>query len=331
MKIKVKQYIDNCVKCLSNTIASGKAEGEMEITDIVPIPMHTVHADHFGPLQLTVKKYKYILVIVDAYTKFVWLYPCKSTTTDEVITHLSSLIDLFGCPERLISDRGTSFSSNNFACFSREKETKHIMTAVASPWANGTVERVNRFLKSTLLKVIDNPGDWINKLGKVQYILNNTYHKSINTTPSMLLLGYDQKNTLDKEFRNYLDELTLVDKNIEKERSDLRDTAKLVNRAVQEYNKEQYDRRHKKPTKYKEGDFVLIKVLQHKPGINQKLAPKFKGPYQIKRVLKKNRYVVADIPGYNITQKPLNTILSSDKIKPWIKIADIASPNSNDL
>jgi len=38
--------------------------------------------------------------------------------------------------------------------------------------------------------------------------------------------------------------------------------------------------------------------------------------------LKKNRFVVTDVPGYNITSKPYNTILSADKIKPWIRIAD---------
>jgi len=73
---------------------------------------------------------------------------------------------------------------------------------------------------------------------------------------------------------------------------------------------------------YKPGDLVLIKVLHYKPGTNKKLAPKFKGPYQIKAVLNNNRYVVTDIPGYNITQKPLNTIMSSDKLKPWIRLPE---------
>lgn len=36
----------------------------------------------------------------------------------------------------------------------------------------------------------------------------------------------------------------------------------------------------------------------------------------------KNRYVVTDIPGYNNThtQKPLNTIMFLDKLKPWIRV-----------
>lgn len=108
----------------------------------------------------------------------------------------------------------------------------------------------------------------------------------------------------------------------EQARAGVRDQAQIVNLAMQEYNKMQYDKRHKKPTKYKKGDLVLIKVLQYKPGTNKKLLPKFKGPYQIKAVLKKNRFVVTNAPGCNITQKPLNTILSSDKIKPWIRVSE---------
>lgn len=71
MKIKVKQYIENCVKCLSYSIASGKMEGKLEIVETKHLPMHTVHIDHFGPLEETKNGYKFILIIVDAYTKYV--------------------------------------------------------------------------------------------------------------------------------------------------------------------------------------------------------------------------------------------------------------------
>lgn len=171
-------------------------------------------------------------------------------------------------------------------------------------------------------KVTNDPEDWKNLVGRTQFIINNTLNKSINSTPSKMLLGYDQRQNYDNELKALIERLTEIDVDIERERTEIRDSAQIVNRALQDYNKTQYDKRHKKPTKYKKGDLVLIKVLQYKPGTNQKLLPKFKGPYQIKAVLKKNRFVVADIPGYNLTQKPLNTILSSDKIKPWIKISN---------
>lgn len=281
-------------------LAEGKPEGEMQIVEKIAIPCHTLHLDHFGPLERTADRFKYILAVVDAFTKITWLFATKSTTTD----------------------RGTAFTSNNFSSFLNDKKITHVLTAVASPWANGQVERVNRFLKSTLSKLTENPFKWTNVLGKVQFVLNNTFHRAINTTPSKLLLGYDQRQNSDKELCTLIEQLTEIDTNLEEERTKLRDPAQIENRAIQEYNKLKYDKRHRKPSQYKEGDLVLVRILQHSPGTNQKLLPKYKGPYQIKAVSKKNRFVVTDVPGFSLTQKPLNTIFSSDKLKPWIRISD---------
>lgn len=161
----------------------------MEIFDRGTAPMYSLHIDFFGPLEETADKFRHILVVVDAYTKYVWLYPCKTTASDKAIECLTSLFNLFGFPERLISDRGTAFTSKNFENFVKENGIVHNLTAVASPWANGQVERVNRFLKSTLAKICEESVNWKIKLGKVQFVLNNTLHKSI--TPSKLLLGYE--------------------------------------------------------------------------------------------------------------------------------------------
>ncbi|XP_011699701.1 PREDICTED: uncharacterized protein K02A2.6-like, partial [Wasmannia auropunctata] len=219
-----------------------------------------------------------------------------------------------------------SFELETLAIVKAENNIKHVLTAVASPWANGQVERVNRFLKSTLAKMAENPAEWKDILGGAQYVINNTLNKAIGTTPSKLLLGYEQRYKGDESLRALIDTLRDSDVNFEKEREELRDSAKIVNRRLQEYNKIQYDKRHKKNKLYQAGDFVLVKVLQHKPGSNQKLVPKYKGPYLVKTVLKKNRFVITDIPGFNIKQKPLNTIMSADKLKPWIKIS---SPKEN--
>lgn len=56
-----------------------------------------------------------------------------------------------------------------------------------------------------------------------------------------------------------------------------------------------------------------------KPGENKKLKPNYKGPFMISKVLNKNRFVVQDIPGFNVSARPYNSILSPDRIKSWIK------------
>ncbi|XP_072751065.1 uncharacterized protein [Anoplolepis gracilipes] len=65
--------------------------------------------------------------------------------------------------------------------------------------------------------------------------------------------------------------------------------------------------RSKSPTKYKEGDYVLVRNRIIKLDVNTKLKPNYKGPYLIAKSLGNDRYVVRDIPGHNQGAKPMNT------------------------
>lgn len=71
LKQKVKSHIDNCVKCLQFSLSNHHSEGELQIIDKGTHPFETLHViDHFGPLETSREGYRYILVIVDAFTKY---------------------------------------------------------------------------------------------------------------------------------------------------------------------------------------------------------------------------------------------------------------------
>lgn len=99
-----------------------------------------------------------------------------------------------------------------------------------------------------------------------------------------------------------------VESELEEERKLIRDTALHASEQIRNYNKTYRDARHKKPNMYCEGDYV-IQDDHNKPGVNTKLKPKYKSPYQIAKSIGSNRYVVKDIPGYNLMQKPLNDLV----------------------
>lgn len=61
--------------------------------------------------------FKHILVVIDAFSLFTWLFATKSTGSKEVIKHLSSLFDTFGNPQNLVSDRGTPLRRKNSLSF----------------------------------------------------------------------------------------------------------------------------------------------------------------------------------------------------------------------
>jgi len=66
--------------------------------------------DHLGPLETISDGYKYVLVVIDAYTKFVWLFSTNSTDT-KILIALKSLFTMFSYQQCIISDRDTAFSS----------------------------------------------------------------------------------------------------------------------------------------------------------------------------------------------------------------------------
>uniref|UniRef100_A0A182XQ23 Integrase catalytic domain-containing protein n=1 Tax=Anopheles quadriannulatus TaxID=34691 RepID=A0A182XQ23_ANOQN len=79
-----------------------------------PQPFDTLHIDHLGPLPLTKSKKKYILVVIDTFTKFTKLYATRSTGSQEVCNALKQYISYYSRPKRIISDPGTCFTSNQF-------------------------------------------------------------------------------------------------------------------------------------------------------------------------------------------------------------------------
>lgn len=185
---------------------------------------------------------------------------------------------------------------------------------------------MNRFLKSSLGKLVDELQDWHSNLETVQYVLNNTFHSSLKSSPSKLLLGFDQRNHEDASLVECLKKIAETDLNPDKERESCRQLALDTIHKIKNYNKIYYDKRHLKPSIYKKGDYILIKDVV-KSGENKKLKPKYKGPYLVAKVLNKNRYVVTDIPGFNLSARPYNSILSPDRLKPWVK--PVESINSN--
>lgn len=97
---KLHDFVITCIPCLLATKKAGKQEGFLHSIDKEGIPLHTLHLDHIGPLTETKKQYNYILTLVDAFTKFTWIFPTKSTTAKETLDKLKIHQQNFGNPVR---------------------------------------------------------------------------------------------------------------------------------------------------------------------------------------------------------------------------------------
>lgn len=68
MKTKIEEVIRNCVHCILADKKRVKREGFLMPIEKGETPLHTWHVDHLGPMTTTSKGYKYVLVIVDAFS-----------------------------------------------------------------------------------------------------------------------------------------------------------------------------------------------------------------------------------------------------------------------
>ena len=141
----VEHVISNCLDYIPAERKSGKQEGYLNPLDKGDTPLDTYHIDHVGPMTATRKRYVHIFVVVDAFTKFTWLYPTKSTDAADVIDRLKRQAAVFGNSRRIISDRGTAFTSNAFREYCEEENIEHLLTTTGVPRRNGQAERQDTY------------------------------------------------------------------------------------------------------------------------------------------------------------------------------------------
>jgi hypothetical protein len=135
---------------------------------------------------------KYIVVIVDNFSKFVGLYPAKSTTSEDYIRALIQWVGVFGVPEEIRTDGGTQFTSSMAKDLASLLQFKHLVIVSHHPQANGIVERRNTEIMKHLRALVYERRVlecWSQYLPLVQRIMNYTVDGSIGTQPAKVIFG----------------------------------------------------------------------------------------------------------------------------------------------
>lgn len=327
MRRFITKYVRSCIECAYSKEPSGPKEGLLHPIHKVDRPFDTVHIDHLGPFVKSGKGYSYLLVLVDSFTKFCLIKPLRNLKSRPTISTLEDIFSTFGYPNRLISDRGTSFTSQAFKTFCNDNKIRHILNAVSSPRANGQVERYNRTILDGLTAYTDKLGErnWDKGVGKLQWGLNNTLNKGIGKAPSEVLFGIQLLSKGDNIFANILEDTRSLN-DIQKVREE---TSAHIEKD-QQIQKDRYDKNKIKAREYKIGDLVkILKPTPHNDGKSKKLLPKFSGPFKITKVMENDRYEVSSIKGSAITQRDYCNVWAADRIKPWISVSFSDSSDSD--
>ena len=125
------------------------------------------------------------------------------------------------------------------------------------------------------------------------------------------MFGINQNGKISDNVQEYLDQVNTQERNLEI----LREKASREIKVSQQNNKRYYYKKRKPPFEYKIGDLVAIKNFDSTPGVAHKLIPRFK----VIKELRNNRYVVADLKGIQLSQKPYQRVWEPANMRPWHK------------
>lgn len=170
----VSKYISHYLVCISKKRVPRAPLQNMSSWPKPDVPFSTVHVDALGPLPES-DGYKFVLVLVDAFTKFCLLYPIYRQDTSELKRVMTSAISLFGVPRMLVTDRGRMFESADFVQWITELGSELHYITPEMHGSNGQVERYIRTLLNMLrIEVGYRNASWSNTLWKLQLVLNIT-------------------------------------------------------------------------------------------------------------------------------------------------------------
>jgi hypothetical protein len=193
----VANYVRACILCQQYKPSNQKPGGLMKPI-IVSEPWHTVGLDITGPLPTTRRGNRFILVVVDYFTKWVELFPLQSTKATTIAQiFLDEVICRFGFPVRVISDNGVQFISKIFIQLCTLLGIQHQRTPLYHPQSNLS-ERINRTLRPILASLAHNDSkSWDIKLSQIAFALRTAPSESTDHSPAFLMFGRHPRQPLD--------------------------------------------------------------------------------------------------------------------------------------
>ncbi|UYV73414.1 K02A2.6-like [Cordylochernes scorpioides] len=259
----VRRYVKTCPVCAENN-------GRLKKAPNMPIqpanyPFERLCVDFVGPLTLSRNRNRYLLVFIDAFTRYAEVIPARDCTAEtaglEFVNKIVEHAKKFYLTVELHSSQ--TFSE------------RYLSTTSYRPTCNSIVERVNGTICS-ILRHYTNSRNWEDNLGAAVAAYNNTVHSALGESPHYRLFGYDAVNheVSDKDVSEFR-KPSLAERL--KEMQDARET-------VRKFLSENYDERVKKyktqtVRTFETGDLVLLAVPKGKG--SSKFSAKFYGPFRV--------------------------------------------------
>ncbi|KAL7880767.1 hypothetical protein SRHO_G00030210 [Serrasalmus rhombeus] len=322
MSSDISHYCRQCAACQSRR--SPVPSSQAPLVSISPSRPFQIVAADITELPVSPKGNRYVLVLMDLYTKFVNLYPLQTQTAISVARCIfEQYIPQHGVLEALHSDQGRQFESDLVKHLCSLMSIHKLRTSPYHPQCDGIVERYNRTLKGELAKYLFDLGqEWDDHLPQVAMAYNTTVHASTGFTPFFLAHGRDAHvpvdtllNTPDFVSSGSVATPAAYASSLRMRLRKAYESATAFRDRAQERQRKYYDR-HLNYSPYAPGDLVLVDDPAHHCN---KLAPRWIGPYEILGPVESAENPLPVVFRVRDLARPLNApkVLHYNRLKPF--------------
>ncbi|GJR17116.1 reverse transcriptase domain-containing protein [Tanacetum coccineum] len=149
--------------------------------------------DIVGPLPEGPGRVKYLIVVIDYFTKWMEAKPLATITGKQVVNFAyDNIFCRFGIPATIVIDNGTQFTNDPFKKWAEKLMVKLICTSVYHPQWNGAVERVNKSLLRGIKTRLEKGGSaWAEEVPNVLWAHRTMKKTNNGKTPFSLTYGIE--------------------------------------------------------------------------------------------------------------------------------------------
>ena len=189
---QVEKYCKSCLTCQTVKPTNHKPYGMIRPLAVPDGKWTDVSVDMVTDLPVTKRGYDSIIVFVCRLTKMCHLVPTtkKMDTPEFIRVFVDTVVKLHGAPLRLVSDRGSIFTSQFARCAMPLIGTLQNYSTAFHPQSDGQTERMNRVMEDVLRCYASTDEDsWDVQLPMVEFAINNSPAESTHQTPFVLNYG----------------------------------------------------------------------------------------------------------------------------------------------
>lgn len=277
MYTDIVEHIKSCPNCLTNKYERRKPNGHLNPIEPPTGVWENIAMDFVGPIIESDHGHKYILVVTDLLSRYVIAKPTRDNSALEAAKVLVDEVILkYGCPNQLLTDNGSHFTSRLFNHVTSLCGAVHVFTTPYNPQANGLCERFNSTMCDSLAALCNGKKNWHDHLSKVVFSYNTSRHSTTKFTPFEMMFGRLCKLPFDLPKKTTIIEPHQYVEDLYRYLNDINGMAQLNIEQAQAKSKTRHDA-HRTNDLHDIGQFVYIRRL----GLNRKLSSKYVGPFQI--------------------------------------------------